>query len=148
VRIHAVFARELSGNGAGRPTEPVHGTVGLLPGPDTTAPLTESGRVYAERLARCCRANLAAMAGHRLPRLHRTPAAVWLATRPVAEAALAPEPTAPGTWDVHLPSPYRLHHVDADHYQIVAEPHVGEIATALAETGSPSDARPQPAGRI
>ncbi|MFD8813937.1 KR domain-containing protein, partial [Streptomyces sp. NPDC059627] len=147
-RIQAVFARELSGNGAGRPTEPVHGTAGPLPGPDPAAPLTESGRVYAERLARCCRANLAAMAGHLLPRLHRTPAAVWLATRPVAEAALAPEPTAPGAWDAHLPSPYRLHHVDADHYQIVAEPHVGEIAAALAETGSPSDARPQPAGRI
>ncbi|WP_217555511.1 non-ribosomal peptide synthetase [Streptomyces sp. GbtcB6] len=171
-RIQAVFARELSGNGAGRPTEPVRDATGPLtglrrdsaepragsrrdsaeprtdPGPDTVGPLTESGRAYAERLARCCRANLSAMAGHRLPRLHRTPAAVWLAARPVDEAALAPEPTAPGAWDAHLPSPYRLHHVDADHYQIVAEPHVREIAAALALAGTPSAARPQPAGRI
>ncbi|WP_143145090.1 KR domain-containing protein, partial [Streptomyces humi] len=125
--------------------------------------LPESGRAYAERLARCCRANLAAMAGHRLPRLHRTPTAVWLATRPVGEATLAPEPTAPGAWDAHLPAPYRLRHVDADHYQIVAEPYVGEIAATIAEApsaartaarpatgpaGGPSGARPQPAGRI
>ncbi|MER7187533.1 KR domain-containing protein, partial [Streptomyces hyaluromycini] len=143
-RIQAVFARELSGNGAGRPTEPVRDTAEPLTA--TVGPLTESGRAYAERLARCCRANLAAMAGHRLPRLRRTPAAVWLAERPVDEAALAPEPTAPGAWDAHLPSPYRLHHVDADHYQIVAEPYVREIAAALA--GTPSAARPQPAGRI
>ncbi|MEW1777092.1 amino acid adenylation domain-containing protein [Streptomyces sp. NPDC086777] len=146
-RIQAVFARELSANGGGRPAERAHGGAG--PGPDTPgAPLTEPGRVYAERLARCCRANLAAMAGHRLPRLRRTHTAVWLAARPVDESVLAPEPTAPGAWDAHLPSPYRLHHVDADHYQIVAEPHVREIAAALAGTGSPSGTRPQPAGRI
>ncbi|MFJ9562331.1 amino acid adenylation domain-containing protein [Streptomyces fuscichromogenes] len=173
-RIQAVFARELSGNGAERPPEPAHGAAGPSveprrgtagpsvepprdstgplagPAPDSEAALTESGRLYAERLARCCRANLAAMAGHRLPRLRRTPTAVWLATRPVDEATLAPEPTAPGAWDAHLPAPYRLHHVDADHYQIVAEPQVREIATAIAATLAvpPSDTRPQPAGRI
>ncbi|WP_234539923.1 non-ribosomal peptide synthetase [Streptomyces shenzhenensis] len=156
-RIQAVFARELSGNGTGRPTEPEHGAgrptdpehgTGRPTDPDPVDRLTESGRVYAERLARCCRANLAAMAGHRLPRLRRTPAAVWLAARPVTEAALAPDPTARGAWDAHLPAPYRLRHVDADHYEIVGEPHVREIAAALTETVSPSDARPQPAGRI
>ncbi|MFK0157742.1 amino acid adenylation domain-containing protein [Streptomyces sp. NPDC090493] len=165
-QIQAVFARELSGNGADRPAdradgtaEQAHRTVGQAhrsaerthptpePGTGTAAPLAESGRRYAERLGRCCRANLAAMAGHRLPRLHRTPAAVWLAARPVAEAVLAPEPTAPGAWDPYLPAPYPLHRVDADHYQIVAEPHVREIAAALAGTGSPSGARPLPAGR-
>ncbi|MEU9239039.1 amino acid adenylation domain-containing protein [Streptomyces sp. NPDC048385] len=156
-RIQAVFARELSGNGTGRPAEPEHGAgrptdpehgTGRPTDPDPVDRLTESGRVYAERLARCCRANLAAMAGHRLPRLRRTPAAVWLAARPVTEAALAPDPTARGAWDAHLPAPYRLRHVDADHYEIVGEPHVREIAAALTETVSPSDARPQPAGRI
>ncbi|MFJ8492944.1 amino acid adenylation domain-containing protein [Streptomyces sp. NPDC094038] len=151
-QIQAVFARELSGNGTDRPADRAHDTAERAdgtaePGTGTAAPLGESGRRYAERLGRCCRANLAAMAGHRLPRLHRTPAAVWLAASPVAEAVLAPEPTAPGAWDPHLPAPYRLHHVDADHYQIVAEPHVREIAAALAVTGSPSGARPQPAGR-
>ncbi|MGW3442617.1 amino acid adenylation domain-containing protein [Streptomyces sp. NPDC001076] len=144
-QIQAVFARELSGNGLGRPAERAHATAG--PDPETAAPLGAPGRLYAERLARCCRANLAAMAGHRLPRLRRTPTAVWLAARQVDEAELAPEPTAPGAWDPHLPAPYRLHHVDADHYQIVAEPHVREIAAALAATASPSAARRQPAGR-
>ncbi|MFE5030969.1 amino acid adenylation domain-containing protein [Streptomyces sp. NPDC056683] len=145
-QIQAVFARELSANGGGRPT--VGAQAGPGPGPDApTARLAEPGRVYAERLARCCRANLAAMAGHRLPRLRRTRTTVWLAARPVDEAVLAPVPTAPGAWDAHLPSPYLLHHVDADHYQIVAEPHVREIAAALAATASPSGARPQPAGR-
>ncbi|MEU2420801.1 amino acid adenylation domain-containing protein [Streptomyces sp. NPDC007851] len=123
-QIQAVFTRELSGNSSGNGSR--H-SAGSLP---------ESGRAYAERLARCCRANLAAMAGHRLPRLGRTPSAVWLAARPVGEATLAPEPTAPGAWDAHLPTPYRLRHVDADHYQIVAEPHVREIAAALTESPS------------
>ncbi|MEV7391018.1 amino acid adenylation domain-containing protein [Streptomyces sp. NPDC091215] len=171
-QIQAVFTRELNGNGYGDGDGDGDGdgTRGLAEPDRDIAALTESGRAYAERLARCCRANLAAMAGHRLPRLRRTPAAVWLATRPVGEAALAPEPTAPGAWDAHLPSPYRLHRVDADHYQIVAEPHVRAIAAALTgplpdtlaaaqpagpTSTPPSDlaepppgARPQPVGRI
>ncbi|MFJ2814607.1 amino acid adenylation domain-containing protein [Streptomyces sp. NPDC087294] len=121
-QIDAVFARELSG----------------------TAALTDSGRAYAERLARCCRANLAAMADHRVPHLATTPATVWLAGRPVTEGLLAPDPTAPGAWDDHLPHP-RVHHVDADHYQLVAPPHVLEIAAALA--AAPPAALPHPAGR-
>ncbi|MFJ3803391.1 amino acid adenylation domain-containing protein [Streptomyces sp. NPDC090088] len=159
-QIQAVFARELSGNTAARPTERDLGITG--PGRSAPGTLTESGRAYAERLARRCRANLAAMAGHLLPRLRRTPAVVWLAARHVDEALLAPEPTGPGAWDAHLPSPFRLHQVDADHYGIVAEPYVREIAAALAERPSaapaepspagladpPSGARPQPAGRI
>ncbi|MEV0736659.1 amino acid adenylation domain-containing protein [Streptomyces sp. NPDC050549] len=125
-QMDAVFARELSGNGGG--------------------PLSESGRAYAERLAHCCRTNLAAMAAHRLPRLHRTPTEVWLAQRPVEEALVTPEPTGPGAWDAHLPSPYRLHHLDATHYELVAEPHVQAIAAALA--AAPSEgALPHPAGR-
>ncbi|MGW3106819.1 amino acid adenylation domain-containing protein [Streptomyces sp. NPDC001100] len=117
-QIDAVFARELSGNGG--------------------EPLSESGRAYAERLAHCCRTNLAAMAEHRLPRLHTTPAEVWLAQRPVEEGLLTPEPTAPGAWDAHLPGPYRLHHLDATHYELVAEPHVQAIAAALATAPSES----------
>ncbi|MEU9454343.1 amino acid adenylation domain-containing protein [Streptomyces sp. NPDC048277] len=133
-QIRAVFARELSGVGPNRHTSRLTEEMEQTEqGGNTTGSRTDPGRAYAERLARCCRANLAAMAGHRLPRLRRTPTAVWLATRPVEEATLAPEPTAPGAWDAHLPSPYRLHHVDADHYEIVAEPQVRKIASALAE---------------
>ncbi|MFE9605526.1 amino acid adenylation domain-containing protein [Streptomyces hokutonensis] len=125
-QVDAVFTRELSGNGGG--------------------PLSESGRAYAERLAHCCRTNLAAMAEHRLPRLHRTPTEVWLAQRPVEEGLLAPEPTVPGAWDAHLPGTYRLHHIEATHYELVAEPHVQAIAAALA-TARSEGALPHPVGR-
>lgn len=132
-QVDAVFARELSGNGKG----------------NGGGRLTESGRAYAERLAHCCRTNLAAMAEHRLPRLDRTPAEVWLAERPVEEGMLAPEPTAPDAWDAHLPRPFRLHHVDATHYELVAEPHVQAIAAALAaaQPETHAAALPHPVGR-
>ncbi|MFJ6130322.1 amino acid adenylation domain-containing protein [Streptomyces griseoviridis] len=123
-QVDAVFARELTGNGGGLP---------------------ESGRAYAERLARCCRANLAAMAEHRLPRLDATPATVFLADRPVDEGLLAPDPTAPGDWDAHLPHLTGVHRIDADHYGIVAAPRVAEIAAALA--AAPPARLPHPAGR-
>ncbi|MER5433478.1 amino acid adenylation domain-containing protein [Streptomyces sp. NPDC002588] len=113
-QVDAVFARELSGNGGDR--------------------LTEPGRAYAERLAHCCRTNLAAMAGHRLPRLTRTPATLWLARRPAADVTpLAPEPAQPEAWDAHLPRPVRAHHLDANHYELVAEPHVHKIAAVLTD---------------
>ncbi|MEV6539106.1 amino acid adenylation domain-containing protein [Streptomyces sp. NPDC051665] len=139
-QVDAVFARELRGNG--------NGNAG---GDGAGGRLSESGRAYAERLAHCCRTNLAAMADHRLPRLHRTPAEVWLAQRLVDEGVLAPEPTAPDAWDAHLPRPFRLHHVDATHYELVAQPHVEAIAAALAaappHTRAAVAALPHPAGR-
>ncbi|MFJ9718462.1 amino acid adenylation domain-containing protein [Streptomyces sp. NPDC101213] len=123
-QIDAVFARELAGNGGGA--------------------LTRSGRAYAERLADCCRANLAVMAGHRPPRLETTPATVWLAERPVEDGAIAPEPTPAGAWTAHLPASFALHHVDATHYGIVAEPHVRAVAAALAAAPGDPGAAPTP----
>ncbi|MFF9126339.1 thioesterase domain-containing protein [Streptomyces sp. NPDC014889] len=120
-QVDAVFARELSGGRGGR--------------------LPAAGRAYADRLAHCCRTNLAAMAAHHVPRLHSTPATVWLAERPVDEGLLAPEPTAPGAWDHHLPGP-RVERVDADHYEIVAEPHVQDIAAALSKPPEPPNPPP------
>ncbi|WP_217142964.1 non-ribosomal peptide synthetase [Streptomyces sp. AC627_RSS907] len=111
-RVAAVFTRELSGNGADR--------------------LTAAGRAYAERLARCCRANLTAMAGHPLPRLTRTPTTLWLAQRPVPERLLAPAQTAPDAWDAHLAAPYAVHRVNTDHYGLFTRPHVESLAAALA----------------
>lgn len=111
-QIDAVFARELGGNDEGR--------------------LTDLGRRYAERLAHCCRANLAAMAAHRLPRLTGTPATLWLAGRPVPDVSmLAPDPVADGDWHVRLPPPVRTHHVDADHYGLMTEPHVRTVAAVI-----------------
>ncbi|MFD4558402.1 amino acid adenylation domain-containing protein [Streptomyces sp. NPDC058469] len=127
-QVDAVFARELSGNAGGNGN-----------GSGSGGRLSESGRAYAERLAHCCRTNLAAMAEHRLPRLDRTRAEVWLAQRPVEEGVLGPEPTAPDAWVAHLPLPLRLHHVDATHYELVAEPHVQAIAAVLA--APPPDTR-------
>ncbi|MYV49392.1 non-ribosomal peptide synthetase [Streptomyces sp. SID2888] len=116
-QVDAVFARELSGGRA--------------------ESLPDAGRAYAERLAHCCRSNLAAMAAHHVPRLHSTPTTVWLAERPVGEGLLAPEPTAPGAWDHHLPGP-RVERVEADHYQLVAEPHVQDIAVVLSAPSPPN----------
>ncbi|WP_030191690.1 non-ribosomal peptide synthetase [Streptomyces violaceorubidus] len=117
-RVAAVFARELSGNGADR--------------------LTAAGRAYAERLAHCCRANLTAMAGHRLPGLTRTPATLWLADRPVPDRLLAPAPAAPDAWNAHLAPPYTVRHVDADHYGLFAQPHVRSLAASLAAAEAPA----------
>ncbi|MCX5355724.1 non-ribosomal peptide synthetase [Streptomyces mirabilis] len=126
-QVDAVFARELGGNRAGD--------------------LGERGRDYAARLARCCRANLAAMAVHRLPRLARTPATVWLAERPVADVtALVPQPGPAGEWTSHLPAPLRIHRVDADHYGLVAPPHTAAIAAVVAAdlAGAAADGPPVP----
>ncbi|GAA4803753.1 amino acid adenylation domain-containing protein [Streptomyces ziwulingensis] len=111
-QVDEVFARELGGSRAGG--------------------LTDPGRAYAERLARCCRANLAAMAEHRLPRITATATTVWLAERPVDAPSLAPRPTPPGAWDAHLPRTSRVHRVDADHYGLVAAPHARDVAAVLA----------------
>ncbi|MGV9933740.1 amino acid adenylation domain-containing protein [Streptomyces olivaceoviridis] len=117
-QVEAVFARELAGNRAG--------------------PLTERGRGHAERLAHCCRANLAAMAGHRPPRLTRTPAVLWLAGRPVPDAhALAPEPAAAARWRGHLPPSARVLRVDTDHYGLVAPPRAAGIASVIGADLAP-----------
>ncbi|MBZ9645045.1 non-ribosomal peptide synthetase [Streptomyces sp. PSKA30] len=121
-QVDEVFARELGGSRADG--------------------LTDPGRAYAERLARCCRANLAAMAEHRLPRITTTPTTVWLAERPVDTPVLAPRPTPPGAWDAHLPRTSRVRRVDADHYGLVAAPHARDVAAVLAAGPRPSTRQP------
>ncbi|MFB7776202.1 SDR family NAD(P)-dependent oxidoreductase [Streptomyces bauhiniae] len=122
-QVDEVFARELGGGRADG--------------------LTDPGRAYAERLARCCRANLAAMAEHRLPRITATPTTVWLADRPVDTPVLAPRPTPPGAWDAHLPADSRVCRVDADHYSLVAAPHAQDMAEVLAAGTRPSTRQPE-----
>ncbi|EPH41114.1 putative Dimodular nonribosomal peptide synthase [Streptomyces aurantiacus JA 4570] len=80
-QFEAVFAHELSQGGGG-------------------APASAEAQAYAERLARCCRANVAGMAQHELPGLSGTPTRVWLPGVPVAgrrAAATGPagRPTPP-----------------------------------------------------
>ncbi|MEV4467269.1 amino acid adenylation domain-containing protein [Micromonospora echinofusca] len=86
---------------------------------------------YADALARCCRANLASMAQHTLPRLAATPGRLWLAGRPTAGLpALADPQEQARQWQAHLAG-LAWHLVDTTHYGIVGMPHVRTVAEAI-----------------
>ncbi|MEV6561611.1 amino acid adenylation domain-containing protein [Nocardia sp. NPDC051756] len=89
---------------------------------------------YAERLARCCRANLNSMVEHRLPRLAHTPSELWL-----AEQSGADGPTSAAQqqdWPEHLGAEPRWHRLDTTHYGIVRPPHAPVIAEAINEAAT------------
>ncbi|MEU8890897.1 amino acid adenylation domain-containing protein [Streptomyces sp. NPDC048442] len=117
--IEAVFAHELN-QGSARGSGPSAGA-----------------QAYAERLARCCRANLAAMAQHVLPGLTRTPARLWLASLPVDGL---PEPLSPDAqlvaWKAELPLLEDCRELDTTHYGIVRPPHTRAIADAVNAAAS------------
>ncbi|MYU56091.1 MULTISPECIES: non-ribosomal peptide synthetase [Streptomyces] len=112
-QLEAVFAHELGQGGTG-------------------APVGREARAYAERLARCCRANLASMARYEPPRLTETPGHLWLASRPVAGL---PAPVSPAEqqrlWQARLPRPAGRYRLDTTHYDIVRPPHVQAVAEAI-----------------
>ncbi|MGA4838195.1 amino acid adenylation domain-containing protein [Streptomyces sp. G45] len=87
---------------------------------------------YAERLARCCRANVAGMAGHELPALEATPAWLWLASQPVAGL---PDHGSPERqrrlWQRWLPSLESCRTLATTHYDLVREPQVRAVAETL-----------------
>ncbi|WP_280454064.1 non-ribosomal peptide synthetase [Nocardia brasiliensis] len=86
---------------------------------------------YAERLARCCRANLNSMVEHRLPRLTDTPSELWLAEQ---SATGGPSSTVrQQDWSDHLVASTRSHRVETTHYGIVRTPHAHVIAEAINE---------------
>ncbi|MFI7098935.1 amino acid adenylation domain-containing protein [Streptomyces sp. NPDC050161] len=99
---------------------------------DTGGPPGAEARQYADRLTRCCRANLHSMAEHRLPRLRRTASTVWLAGLPTPGL---PSPGSPDTqaaaWEALLPRPSGLHHLETGHYDIVREPQVKHVSEAV-----------------
>ncbi|WP_344028213.1 amino acid adenylation domain-containing protein [Streptomyces luteireticuli] len=107
--LEAVFAHELGQDGTSR---------------EATA--------YAERLAHCCRANLAAMTDHELPSLSATPSRVWLAERPVDDLP-APVPVAEQQllWQRQLPGLRACELLDTTHYGIVRVPHVRAVTEAV-----------------
>ncbi|MBH1937591.1 amino acid adenylation domain-containing protein [Streptomyces sp. AV19] len=110
-QLEAVFAHELSqgGDGGGR-----------------------EAAAYAERLAHCCRANLAAMAEHELPRLAGTPSRLWLAGRPVSGLpAPVPVEEQRALWERQLPGLRGVRCLDTTHYGVVREPHVRVVAEAV-----------------
>ncbi|MEG8182162.1 amino acid adenylation domain-containing protein [Nocardia terpenica] len=90
---------------------------------------------YAERLARCCEANLRSMIEHRLPRLTRTPSRVWLAERPLPDLPAHGNLDAQqADWGPHLPESTVWHRLDTTHYGIVRTPHVSAVAAAVNAT--------------
>ncbi|MFJ6774105.1 SDR family NAD(P)-dependent oxidoreductase, partial [Kitasatospora sp. NPDC091257] len=113
-QLQAVFSHEL-GQGGSVPAGPeAHG--------------------YAERLVRCCRANLRSMADYRMPMLSATPSRLWLAGRPVEGLPWAGAPERQRElWRPYLPEPSTWHRLDTTHYGIVRPPHVHAVAAAIAE---------------
>ncbi|WP_223770455.1 hypothetical protein [Streptomyces huiliensis] len=112
-QLERLFARELAEAGSGAPAGP-------------------EARAYAERLARCCRANLAGMAAHEPPPLPGTPVRLWLADR--AESGLPSRVSATEQrrlWEGLLPLLSEARCLDTTHYGIVRPPHVAAVAEAV-----------------
>nr|UYZ50074.1 polyketide synthase [Streptomyces mirabilis] len=121
--LRTVFEHELRGNGG-------------------QSPLAGAGQAYAERLAHCCRANLAAMTAHTPPRLTRTPSTLWLATRAVTDLPSAPDArSAAGEWRALLPGGSSVHQLHATHYEIVTGPHIESVARTINDE-VPAERRP------
>ncbi|MGW1869995.1 amino acid adenylation domain-containing protein [Streptomyces mauvecolor] len=133
-RYAAVFAHELSQGGRGQDGTD-GGRTGTGPSPEALA--------YAERLARCCRANVAAMARHQPPRLTRTPSRLWLATRPVDGLPVLGSPDEQRRlWEERLPLLDGFHELDTTHYGVVRTPWVRAVADAVnTATGTAAEPR-------
>ncbi|MFF4244835.1 amino acid adenylation domain-containing protein [Streptomyces sp. NPDC001822] len=111
--LEKLFAAELGSGSASVPAERV--------------------QAYAEGLARCCRANLHSLAEHRVRPLSVTPTSLWLAERSTAGLP-APEDKeeTDRQWSACLPHSAVRRSLPTDHYGIVAAPHVGTVAEAVA----------------
>ncbi|MFF3754730.1 amino acid adenylation domain-containing protein [Streptomyces sp. NPDC002018] len=111
-QFEAVFANELGHSG--------------------DAPAGERARAYAQRLARCCRANLRSMTDHHVRPLATTPTRLWLAEQPVTGLPSLGSPEEQrALWRPHLPEPSVWHRLDTTHYGIVRPPHVDAVAAAI-----------------
>jgi len=118
-QLAAVFAHELAQDG---------------PADRIGAP----ARAYAERLARCCRVNLASMADYSMPILAGTPSWLWLAGRPVPSLqAPAPVESQARQWQARLAGLAGWQALDTTHYGIVRPPHAQLIAEAISTSPLP-----------
>ncbi|MEU6394493.1 amino acid adenylation domain-containing protein [Streptomyces sp. NPDC046939] len=92
----------------------------------------EHAQAYADRLARCCRANLRSLGEHQVRPLASVPTFLWLAELPTAGM---PAPGDPGEtdrqWSACLPSTAVRRTLPTDHYGIVAPPHVNAVAETI-----------------
>ncbi|MEU0137406.1 amino acid adenylation domain-containing protein [Streptomyces sp. NPDC006296] len=118
--LEKLFAAELGTGGATGPASADH------------------AQAYAERLARCCRANLHSLGEHTVRPLVSTPTSLWLAERPAAGMPAPGDPRETDRqWSACLPPGAVRRSLPTDHYGIVADPHVltvaGTIAAALTD---------------
>ncbi|MET8684397.1 amino acid adenylation domain-containing protein [Streptomyces sp. NPDC004732] len=92
----------------------------------------QQARAYADRLARCCRANLRSMAAHDVPRITATATRLWQAERPFAGLpALGSPAEQRARWRAQLPETLEWGVLATDHYGIVRPPHAGTVAEAI-----------------
>jgi thioesterase domain-containing protein/acyl carrier protein len=96
---------------------------------------TEHAQAYAERLARCCRANLRSLGEHRVRPLASVPTYLWLAEHPTAGMPTPADPQEPDRqWNTCLPPSAVRRYLPTDHYGIVAAPHVDTVAETIRAT--------------
>ncbi|GHH59688.1 amino acid adenylation domain-containing protein [Streptomyces umbrinus] len=96
---------------------------------------TEHAQAYAERLARCCRANLRSLGEHRVRPLVSVPTYLWLAEHPTAGMPTPVNPQDPDRqWNTCLPPSAVRRYLPTDHYGIVAAPHVDTVAETIRAT--------------
>ncbi|MEU5717066.1 amino acid adenylation domain-containing protein [Streptomyces sp. NPDC020403] len=96
---------------------------------------TEQARAYAERLARCCRANLRSLGEHHVRPIVSVPTYLWLAEHPTAGIPTPADPQdLDGQWTDCLPPSAVRSYLPTDHYGIVAAPHVDTVAATIRST--------------
>ncbi|QNP68570.1 amino acid adenylation domain-containing protein [Streptomyces roseirectus] len=89
-------------------------------------------QAYAERLARCCRANLRSLGEHRVRPLAAVPTRLWLAEHRSADIpARVALHEQDRQWSDCLPPSAVIGHLPTDHYGVVAAPHVDTVAEAI-----------------
>ncbi|MGW3631875.1 amino acid adenylation domain-containing protein [Streptomyces sp. NPDC005122] len=104
-------------------------------GTRTSSLPTEHAQAYAERLARCCRANLRSLGEHRVRPLASVPTYLWLAEFPTAGMPTPADPQEPDRqWNTCLPPSAVRRYLPTDHYGIVAAPHVYTVAETIRAT--------------
>lgn len=125
-QLRTVFALELGAGGRANPATTAETTAEAAAGSAHS-----EAAAYADRLARCCRANLTSMAHYELPSLAETPSELWLASRPVAGL---PEHGSVAErrqlWQALLPGLISCAVLDTTHDGVVRPP----VVQAVAET--------------
>ncbi|WP_406841817.1 amino acid adenylation domain-containing protein (plasmid) [Streptomyces sp. AHU1] len=114
-------------------------------GSGASALSSNHAQAYAERLARCCRANLQSLGEHQVKPLTYTPTVLWMAEQPTAGVPAPGDPQeASSQWGALLPRSAVRQSLATDHYGIVAAPHVHAVAEAIVSALAKSSTSHQP----